>query len=142
MKLPQRAFLAVQVLLWAVATFGQEPGPVWRESYARLIPGHEAEYWADFKEHGLPILADAKKQGLFLDYKIYINTYKTSPQDWDVMVAVAYPSMAVMDGLEAKAASTYLNHFGSREKLDAFERRRNQYREVHSIRLVREVFVK
>ncbi len=116
--------------------------PVWRMIYYRIKPGQEAASWKDFQENAKPIFEMAKKEGVFLDYKIFENSLKDRPDDWDVLLAIALPNFAMLDQLEAKAAAIYSKHYGSPEKAAEAAKKRGELREVISMRLVREVLLK
>ncbi len=124
------------------AAFAQNPGPVWRMIYYRIKPGQDAASWKDFQENLKPIFEQAKKEGTFLDYKIFQNPLKARPDDWDVLLTIALPNYAMLDQLEAKAAALYSKHYGSPEASAAAGKKRGELREVISMRLVREVSLK
>jgi hypothetical protein len=87
--------LAAFLCLVAVGVgFAQEhftEGPVWEVSFYRTTPGHFDDYMKFLRENFLPTSMEAKKQGLILDFKVYVKT-PTGPQDWDVAVAELYSS--------------------------------------------------
>lgn len=118
-----------------------EPGPVWRAVYYRIIPGQEAIFWKDLREHAKPMMELAKQDGIQIDYKVFTNPYKEKPEDWDVLLMLGYPNFAALDTLEAKADGLYLKHFGSSEKVAEAVKRRNASREVLAVRIVREAIL-
>ena len=92
----RRAIIVAGVLcLVAAATgYAQEhytEGPVWEVSHYRTAPGHLDDYMTFLRQNFLPSSEEAKKQGLILDYKVYVKTPKGAG-DWDVAVATLYPS--------------------------------------------------
>ncbi|MGH9838617.1 MAG: hypothetical protein ACREEM_07530 [Blastocatellia bacterium] len=133
-------------MLGANPALAQNPntsdGPVWRLIYYRINPGQEAASWKDFRENAKPIFEQAKKEGVFLDYKIFQNPLKDRPDDWDVLLAIALPNYAMLDQLEAKAAALYNKHYGSPDAAAAAARKRGELREVITMRLAREVLLK
>ena len=92
----RRAIIVAGVLcLVAAATgYAQEhytEGPVWEVSHYRTAPGHFDDNMTILRKNFLPSSEEAKKQGLILDYKVYVKTPKGA-DDWDVAVATLYPS--------------------------------------------------
>ena len=87
--------LAAFLCLVAVGVgFAQEhftEGPVWEVSFYRTTPAHFDDYMKFLRENFLATSMEAKKQGLILDFKVYVKT-PTGPQDWDVAVAELYSS--------------------------------------------------
>ncbi len=138
--------LFVAMLFIANATVAQsqdyQAGPVWRLIYYRIKPGQEAASWKDFRENAKPIFEQAKKEGVFVDYKIFQNPLKDRPDDWDVLLAIALPNYAMLDQLEAKAAALYNKHYGSPDAAAAAAKKRGELREVITMRLAREVLLK
>jgi hypothetical protein len=100
-----RKRITVVVFLVAVLSaslgFAQNPnydvGAVWRVTYMHLKPGMGDVFWNDFRQHIKPVLDEQKKQGLISDYKAFINPTTNQPNDWDVALAVLYPSWASLD---------------------------------------------
>jgi len=135
--------LFVAALLFAHVGFAQEAvydnGPVWRMVYYRINPGQEQVFWNDIHENFKPMSEQAKKTGVFLDYKMFLNPYKDDPEDWDVLLMLAYPNYAALDQLEAKAAVVYQKQHGSEDAIAAAVKKRNASREVVAVRLVREI---
>lgn len=115
------------------------PGPVWRVSMFKVKPGKMPEVMKEWAQNLRPINEELKKQGLIVDYRLYINSTAESPGDWNYAVAVAYRNWAALDDLGQKADAIALRHFGTREKRQEAIDRRNQIRELVSTRLMREV---
>ena len=143
--------LIVLVVLIVNSAFvqGQEAGPVWRMVYYKIKPGQEAEFWNNIREHAVPIFEEAKKLGLFVGVKTFVNQGKEQPDDWeiiqadwDAMLAFAHPSLAALDELGEKAGAIYLKHFGSPEAVAKNEKKKKEMFEVVAIRFIREVFLK
>ena len=87
---------AVLCLLAAGVGYAQEhyaEGPVWEVSHYRTTPGHYEDYLAFLRQNFLPSIEEGKKQGLILDFKVFLKPLQ-GPQDWDVAVAILYPSFA------------------------------------------------
>ena len=91
--------------LFSPALFAQEnytEGPVWRVSLVRVKPTHLDEYLTSMRQVSKGFIEEEKRQGLIVDYKIFLKETKTSPQDWDVCIAVEYKNHAALDGLDSK----------------------------------------
>jgi hypothetical protein len=68
-------------------------GPVWEVSFYRTTPGHFDDYMKWLRAHITVTSAEAKKEGLILDMKVFVKD-PTGPNDWDVCIATLYPSYA------------------------------------------------
>ncbi len=66
-------------------------GPVWECSAYRTEPGQFDAYMKWLRGQFLPTTQEAKKQGLVLDTKIFLQTPR-EPTDWDVLICSLYPS--------------------------------------------------
>src|SRR5947207_2274270 len=67
-------------------------GPVWVVSYYRTKPGKFDEYMRYLRGTAAVSLADSKKAGLLLDYKVLIGSSIQGADDWDVALAELFPS--------------------------------------------------
>jgi hypothetical protein len=86
------------VLLFATLTLGtalaQEhytDGPVWGISTYQIEPDQGDAYLKWLRSHALRNQMEAKKQGLILDWKIFVQE-RATPGDWDIAIATLYPS--------------------------------------------------
>ena len=134
--------LAFFLLLLAPAVFAQEhytEGPVWRVNYLSVKPGKFNDSLKDIREHFSKVWAEARAQGLVLDYKVFLNATSTGPTDWNIATAVLYKGYSALDGLTAKLDSITLKHYGSAEKRQAAAEHRNQFTTVVSSRLQRTI---
>jgi hypothetical protein len=52
------------------------------------------------------IYDEMKKENLILDYKVFLNTTKHDPQDWDIAIGVQYKNFGALDGLTAGRAES------------------------------------
>ncbi len=75
----------------AVAQEHWVEGPVWECSSYRTNPGMFDTYLKWIRSHSEPINAEAKKQGLILDFKTFVKPPRNE-NDWDVMFCTLYPS--------------------------------------------------
>jgi len=87
--------LAAASLLWtsgaAVAQEHWIEGPVWECSAYRTNPGQFDTYLNWIRAHSEPVNAEAKKQGLVLDFKTFVKPPRDA-NDYDVMFCTLYPS--------------------------------------------------
>ena len=134
------------VFFCAPSALAQNPnyqdGPVWRQFSYRIKPGQQAAFWQDFHDNARPIFELAKKDGTFVDYKLFVNAFKTKPDEWDVMLVMILPNYAMLDQLEARIVAIYHKHYGSPEATAAAVKKRDEYREIIADRIVREVILK
>src|SRR4029077_5927619 len=92
--------IAVFATLFIPALFAQEnysEGPVWRVSLVRVKPTHLDEYLTSLRQVSKPFIDEEKRQGLIVDYKIFLKETKNNPQDWDLCLAVEYKNHAALD---------------------------------------------
>ena len=82
-------------LLWtsgaAVAQEHWTEGPVWECSAYRTNPGQFDTYIKWIRAHSEPINAEAKKQGLILDFKTFVKPPQDA-NDYDVMFCTLHSS--------------------------------------------------
>jgi hypothetical protein len=71
-------------------------GPVWEVSFYRTAPGHFDDYLRYLRENVLPQNAEAVKQGLVLDQKIFVKA-PSGPDDWDIAFATLHKNYARLD---------------------------------------------
>src|SRR5882724_9537339 len=97
--------LLFALLLLAPALLAQEhytEGPIWRVQLIRVKPTQMDAYLTSLQQSTKPLIEEQKKQGMIMDYKVFLKETKNSPDDWDICVAVEYKNHAAMDGLAAK----------------------------------------
>ena len=82
-------------LLWTSGASGAQEhwtyGPVWECSAYQTNPGMFDTYIKWIRAHSEPINAEAKKQGLILDYKTFIHT-RSNENDHDVLFCTLHSS--------------------------------------------------
>lgn len=87
--------MAAMGLLFSVAgAVAQEhwtEGPVWTVSFYRTEQGKFDEYMKYLRANAVPVVAEEKKQGLILDFKVFVKA-PSNPSDWDVAIATLQPS--------------------------------------------------
>lgn len=140
------ATLFVLTLLTVLPVSAQSPnydvGPVWRVTYYHIKPGQSEVFWKDFRENLKPVYEAAKKEGWFVDYKVWVNVTTDRPDDWDVAVGLLYPNWAAMDQVDAKAATLVIKHYGSRDAMLEAGKKRSEIRDVVMSKLAHEVMPK
>jgi hypothetical protein len=140
------ATLFVATFLTALPAYAQNPnydnGPIWRVIYYRIKPGQGEPFWKDFREHLKPSYDAVKKEGIITDYKVWTNVTTDGPNDWDVAVGLMFPNWAALDQSDAKTATIFAKHYGSREAMIEAGKKRNDIREVVASKLAHEVMPK
>ena len=117
-------------------------GPVWRVNYLAVKPGKFNDTLKDLRANFNKTGAQAKAQGLILDYKVYLNATSTNPDDWDIATATLYKGYSALDGLTGKMDPITLKHYGSAEtRTQAGTKRIDLWTTVSSV-LVRENVLK
>ena len=131
-------------LLFALAlpVFAQEhytEGPIWQVSLVRVKPNQMDTYLTSLQEKSKPLLEEEKKQGIIVDYKLYLNQVKHDPEDWDIALAVEYKNFAALDGLVAKAETARDKILGSKQAAQQIGEKRQEIRELVGTLLLREI---
>jgi hypothetical protein len=96
MKMMRIGLAAATLALASATAVAQEhwsEGPVWECAAYRSNPGMFDTYMKYVRTHATAINAEAKKQGLILDFKTFVKT-PADPHDWDFMTCTAYESFA------------------------------------------------
>jgi hypothetical protein len=138
-------FAAVLACLFTPALFAQEnytEGPVWRVSLIRVKPNHMDEYLTSLRQVSKPFIEEEKRQGLIVDYKIFIKETQNNPQDWDLCLAVQYKNYAAMDGLGGKMEAIRDKGLGGKQEAHQSGEKREEIREIISDELLREIYLK
>lgn len=137
--------LALLMLCLAPALFAQEhytEGPVWRVQLIRVKPTHMDDYLTSLRKSTKPIMEEEKKQGIIVDYKVFLKETKNTPEDWDICVAVEYKDHAAMDGLDAKGEMMRDKILGGKAQGQQLAEKRIEIREIISSELMQEIFLK
>jgi hypothetical protein len=135
----------VFVLLLAPALFAQEhytEGPIWRVQLIRVKPTQMDAYLTSLRQSTKPLIEEQKKQGIIMDYKVFLKQTKNTPEDWDICVAVEYKNYAAMDGLAAKGEMLRDKILGGKTQGQQLNEKRAEIREVISSELMQEIFLK
>ena len=135
----------VVFVLLAPALFAQEhytEGPIWRVQLIRVKPTHMDEYLTSLQKSTKPFIDEEKKEGLIVDYKVFLKETKNNPDDWDICVAIQYKNYAAMDGLSAKGEEVRDKILGGKAPAQKLSEQRAEIREIISSELLREIFLK
>ena len=133
------------LLLLVPAAFAQEhytEGPIWRMQLIRVKPTQMDAYLTSLQQSTKPLIDEQKKQGIIMDYKIFLKQTKASPEDWDIAVAIEYKNYAAMDGLAAKGEATRDKILGGKQAAQTLGEKRAEIREIISSELLQEIFLK
>jgi hypothetical protein len=137
--------LAVFLLLVAPALLAQEhytEGPVWRVSLVRVKPTHMDEYLTSLRQSSKPLLEEQKRQGIIMDYKLFLKETRHNPEDWDLCLAIEYKNHAAMDGLAAKGEAVRDKILGGKQQGQQLAEKRQEIRETISSELLQEIILK
>jgi hypothetical protein len=99
-------------------------------------------YLTSVRANTKSIYDEMNKEGLILDYKVFLNTTKHDPQDWDIAVGVQYKNFGALDGLTAKGETIRDKVLGSKQAAQQIGEKRVDMREIVSIMTLREVTLK
>jgi hypothetical protein len=135
----------VFLFLLAPSLFAQEhytEGPIWRIQLIRVKPTHMDEYLASLRQSTKPMIEEEKRQGMIMDYKVFLKETKNSPEDWDICVAIEYKNYAAMDGLAAKGETVRDKILGGKQAAQQLSEKRVEVREIISSELLQEIFLK
>jgi len=137
--------IAICLFVFVPALLAQEhytEGPVWRVSLIRVKPNRMDEYLTSMQQSTKPFLDEEKRQGLIVEYKVFLKETKSNPQDWDICVAVQYKNYAAMDGLSSKVEGIRDKVLGGKQQAHQLGEKREEIREVISSELLHEVVLK
>jgi hypothetical protein len=137
--------LAAFLLLLTPALLAQEhytEGPIWRVQLIRVKPTQMDAYLTSLRQSTKPLIEEEKRQGMIMDYKIFLKETKNNPEDWDICVAVQYKNHAAMDGLAAKGEAARDKIMGGKQAAQQLGEKRAEIREIVSSELLQEIFLK
>jgi hypothetical protein len=117
-------------------------GPVWRVSLVRVKPTAMDAYLTSLRQSSKPLLEEEKRQGMILDYKLFLKETKSNPEDWDICLAVEYKNHAAMDGLAAKGEAVRDKILGGKQPAQQLGEKRAEIREIISNELLQEIILK
>lgn len=116
-------------------------GAVLVVDFVRTQPGMFDEYMRYLDKTYKPILDEAKKAGIVVDWAVYGATPR-DPQDADVIFTITYKNMAALDNLQARMDPLAKKAFGSLPKAAAAAVDREKLRKDLGTQLVRQLILK
>jgi len=99
-------------------------------------------YLTSLQQSSKPFFEEEKKQGLIMDYKVFLKETKNNPEDWDICIAVEYKNHAAMDGLSAKTEAVRDKILGGKAPAQQLSEKRAEIRETVSSDLLQEIYLK
>ena len=139
------SWMLLIAVLWAVQGFAQEhftEGPVWNITTIRVKPAHFDDYLTALRQNIKPFWDEAKREGVIMDWKVFVKQTRNSPQDWDIALAVLYKNHAQMDGQAAKFEAIRDKVLGGKKAAQEANEKRGEIRETISTELVQEIMLK
>jgi hypothetical protein len=137
--------LTVLLLVLAPGLFAQEhytEGPIWRIQLIRVKPTQMDAYLTSLRQSTKPLIEEEKRQGMIMDYKIFLKETKNDPEDWDICVAIQFKNHAALDGQAAKAEAVRDKVMGGKQAAQQLGEKRAEIREIISSELLQEIFLK
>jgi hypothetical protein len=137
--------LAAFLLLFAPALLAQEhytEGPIWRIQLIRVKPTQMDAYLTSLRQSTKPVIEEQKRQGMIVDYKVFLKETKNNPEDWDICVAIQYKNHAALDGVAAKGEAVRDKIMGGKQAAQQLGEKRAEIREIISSELMQEIFLK
>jgi len=117
-------------------------GPVWRVSLVKVKPNRMDAYLTSLRQVTKPLLEEEKRNGTIMDYKIFLKETTSSPQDWDLALAIEYKNHAALDGLAAKGEAARDKIMGGKQQAQQIGEKREEIRELESSELLQEIMLK
>ena len=114
-------------------------GTVTRVVLLRFVPGHSNAFFADLKKNIVPLWEAEKKDGLILDYTLFMNQTSSGSSDWDIGYTMTYKNMAALDGLPDKVYELRMKQYGSKEDEQKVIERRVDDVKIVSSNLLRDI---
>ena len=105
--------LSVMLSMTAAAQVKYTEGAVDRVVLLHILPGHFDAFMDDLKKNIVPIWEAQKKAGLIESYGMFLNTTRSTPDDWDFGYELVYKNMAALDGLPDKVYEMRMKQYGS-----------------------------
>ena len=89
------------------------PGAVVRVVHIRLKPGRADAFWADMRQHVIPVYDQEKAKGVISDYNVSTKVTTQGENDWNVAISLFYPNYAALDDLTSRTDPITIAHYGS-----------------------------
>lgn len=133
--------LTATSLAFAQEDHAYTEGPVLTVSFVRTQPGMFDEYMRYLDRTYKPLLDEAKKAGIVVDWAIY-SARPRDPQDADLVFTITYKDMAAFDNLQARMDPLAKKAFGSLPKAASAAADREKLRKELGSQLVRQLILK
>ncbi len=117
-------------------------GTVERVVLVRTLPGHFNAFMDDLKNNIEPVWNAEKSEGLILNYQVFFNQTKSSPEDWDTGYSLTYKNMAALDGLGMKVLDLRMKQYGDKSKEQQVINKRVENVQVVASYLIRNITLK
>jgi len=133
------------MFMFVAGAFAQEhytEGPLWRVQLIRVKPGKMDAYLTSLRKSTKPLLDEEKKDGVIMDYKVFLKETKSNPDDWDIAIATQFKNHAALDGLAAKGEMYRDKIMGGKQQAQEVGDKRNEIRDLLSSDLMQEVTLK
>ncbi len=137
--------LAIALIILVPVMVAQEhytEWPIWRVQLIRVKPNQMDGYLTSLRQSTKPLIEEEKRQGVIVDYKIFLKETKANPEDLDIAVAIEYKNHAAMDGLAAKGEAARDKILGGKQAAQQLGEKRSEIREIVSSDLMQEIFLK
>lgn len=138
-------WLFVCLLPCSITAAAQEhytEGPVWRVTLIKVKPTQMDAYLTSLRQSSKPFFDEQKRQGMIVDYKVFLKETAAGTQDWDVAVAIQYKNHAALDGLAAKGEAIRDKILGGKQPAQQIAVKREEIREIVSSELLQEIVLK
>ena len=116
-------------------------GTVWNITFIKAVEGMEEVYLTELKALMVPILEEAKKEGIILSYRVFSSPAAT-PGDWNLMMMTEFENMAALDGLDEKFLASYERIAGPDDDYVKGAQHRNEIRQILGDKLAQELILK
>jgi hypothetical protein len=116
-------------------------GPVLIVNFVRTQPGMFDEYLRYLDKTYKPLMDQAKKAGIVLDWAIYQASPRDA-QDADLVFTITYKNMAAFDGLQERMDPLAKQAFGSLPKAASAAADREKLRKDFGSQMVRQLILK
>jgi hypothetical protein len=110
-------------------------------NFVRTQPGMFDEYMRYLDKTYKPLMDEAKKTGIVVDWAIY-GARAHDPQDADLVFTITYKDMAALDALQARMDPLAKKAFGSLPKAASASADREKLRKEVGSQLVRQLILK
>ena len=116
-------------------------GVVWTITFVKTKAGLSDDYFRQISQTVKPAYESAKSQKVILDYKI-LDGDAMGTNDFNIMIMVAYPNMAALDGLRDKMDPILEKVMGSEDQRRTMAVKRLDIREILGNKTMREITLK